>query len=129
MLRDDPRCGCSTVDADGVDGTVALLRPLLIDRMGRIEREAIGADVGHIAMVLQELLGAVVALLTERLKFTEPELIPIAAMRFDMVGNACQRSSSSGQAEPTQRFHTQLMLGALTMAFIGIPPPWIVIGL
>jgi hypothetical protein len=80
------------------------LEPLsLIDRMGWVERKAIGADAGGIAAVLQELLGAIVASLAERLEFTKSGLIPIATMRFDMVSDAGWCSSSLGQAEPTYR--------------------------
>src|SRR6516162_3461108 len=59
----------------------------LIDRMSRIARPAVGADGVVIAAALFESL-VVVAREAEALQFAAPELIDVAVVRMDVVGDA-----------------------------------------
>ena len=56
--------------------------------MPRVERPAIGADVAHVAALLDELFIGVVAALAQALQWTKPELVDITAMRLDVVGDS-----------------------------------------
>jgi hypothetical protein len=55
--------------------------------MGSISRPTILAYVRPEATLFCKLLSAFVASLAERLQTTQPEQVPVATMRLDVVGN------------------------------------------
>jgi hypothetical protein len=82
-----------------------------IDRMPRIERKAIQADVGIITVYLFKLLGAGMAGRAKALQFAEQKPVPVSMMRSDMISDRRRRDAPGGQAPNTERLAAQLRLG------------------
>jgi hypothetical protein len=56
-----------------------------VDRVARVQRPTVEADIGVIAARLHETLGAVVTRLAQRLERPEPELVDITVVRLDVI--------------------------------------------
>ena len=63
--------------------------PRPIDRMVRVERPTIEANVGAKPVQLDMTLRRIVAKLAKRLERSKPELIDVAVMRFDVITDHC----------------------------------------
>lgn len=93
--------------------------------MPNINRPAIEADIGKVAVRLDKSFDAVVAIQTERLQRTEPESIPVAAMRPDMIGNNSRFHNAALQAQKTKRVFPELETPALFPLITTVPfTPW-----
>ena len=68
--------------------------------MAWVERMAADVDVGAEAVQLLKLLAAIVAGFAEALQLTERKLVPVAAMRLDMVSHGCGRHQAALAAKP-----------------------------
>jgi len=87
----------------------------VVNRMLRIEGQAIEPDLRIEPIELDQLLAAVVAGLAERLQWTETKVIPIASVWGDVVSDASWCRSPLLQTERTQGFDLELILGPLPM--------------
>src|SRR5262245_42519632 len=58
--------------------------PATVDRMARVERQSVKANIRTIATRLDEALRAVMTLLAQALKRAKPEVIDIAVMRLNV---------------------------------------------
>jgi hypothetical protein len=58
--------------------------PPTVDRMARVQRQAIKANIGAETARLDEQLSTVVAALAEALERTEPEFVDVAVMWLDV---------------------------------------------
>jgi hypothetical protein len=56
-----------------------------VGRVARVQRPTIESDIRTKTARLDEPLRAVVTVLAERLEWTEPEPVDVAAMRLDMI--------------------------------------------
>jgi hypothetical protein len=79
--------------------------------MQRVDRPPINPDIWSVAVGLQETFSAIVASLAQALKLPKEELVYVATMRLDMVGD-CRRHDLTAtlQAEFAQRMFAELML-------------------
>src|SRR5262245_2622873 len=88
----DDRCALkrarSWMVASPVPPWMATVRTLRVGGVSWIERQTIHAVSDAIALLLLDLLDAVVTVKAERLQFAEPHAVPIAVDRFDVVGDA-----------------------------------------
>ena len=64
------------------------------DRMVRVERPPIEADIGTETARLDEPLGAVMTPLAQRLKRPTPKLVEIAMMRLDVIASLARQCQS-----------------------------------
>ena len=83
---------------------------LLISRMIRIERHAVDATAGHIAVYFLVLFKTIVARLTERLKLAEHEGVYITAMWNHVVDDRGRLDLALLLAEPAKGLDRQLIL-------------------
>ena len=58
-----------------------------VDRMARVERQSVKANIRTIATRLDEALRAVMTLLAQALKRAKPEVIDIAVMRLNVIAD------------------------------------------
>ena len=65
--------------------------PRPIDRMARVQRPPIEANIGAETVRLDEPLRTIVAVLAQALKRAKPKLVNVAAMWFDMIADCCGR--------------------------------------
>jgi hypothetical protein len=80
---------------------------------------------GSVAVLVDEALVAIVTRLAQRLQLAGQELVPVTAMRFDMIGNGRERDAAAIEAHGTERFAAQLVASYATPAFELIPlSPW-----
>ena len=82
------------------------LRP--VDRMPRIEWKTVRSDVPMESEALRELF-FVVAADAKRLQFSEDESIPVAAVRFDVIGLGGWGGDAAFEATPAKRLDAKLM--------------------
>jgi hypothetical protein len=78
--------------------------------MQRVDRPAVEATIGRVAVDLHEALSAIVAKLAQALQLPEEELIRVSTMRLDMVRDRRWHHLAATEAEPAKRMVTQLML-------------------
>lgn len=95
--------------------------PATVDRMARVQRPPIQADIGAEAMLLHELLRGVVTFLAKRLEGAEPELVDVAVMWLDVVADCRRRDNAALQAKLTKRVFEQLMFPDPGPASRGVP--------
>ena len=88
--------------------------------MTRIQRPAVGTDRVIKAAVLGELLAAVVARSAQGLQLSAPELVNVAVVRVNVVGDLRHCYLAVGEAEPALRFSSELMLRTLPPAFAAV---------
>ena len=115
----DTTFSCLALGGGGSPFPLAL--PSSIERMRRIERIAVDANVGPIASVFEVRLQAVVARLAERAERTQDELVVIAVMRRVMIGDRRGRDAPLFLAQDAERGDLQLMLGACSPGLKRIP--------
>jgi hypothetical protein len=77
--------------------------------MARIERPAVKADIRAIAARLDVLFGPVVARFAERLKWSEPERVDVAAVRLDVVADLRRRNATALETILAERVREQLV--------------------
>ena len=92
----------------GVRGSSQVLLAHPIERMVRISRKAVDADVVAIAPQLDLPLRRLVARLAQALQFAGDECGPIAAVRCDLIDHVRSRHDPALQAEFAQRVLPQL---------------------
>jgi hypothetical protein len=85
-----------------------------------VGRPSIMPDIKRIAAQLEHAFVAVVAIITERLQGSEPELIPIAAMRLDMIGHAREDRLPPFAAMLAKRLVKQLQMPPMFPKSCGI---------
>jgi hypothetical protein len=93
--------------------------------MSRIERPTIETNVRAEPALLDKPLRRIMALLTQRLKRPEPELVHIAAVRLDVIADGRRRDDAALEAELAQRVLKKLVpadTGPATRAVPGVPP-------
>src|SRR5262245_22174022 len=81
-----------------------------VDRMARVQRPPVQADIGAEAVHLDEPLRGVVTFLAERLERAEPEFVDVAMVRLDVIADRCRRNDAALQAVLTKRVYEQLVL-------------------
>jgi hypothetical protein len=81
----DPAAKVASRISDGLqwDGDRRSADP--VGRVARVQRPTIESDIRTKTARLDEPLRAVVTVLAERLEWTEPEPVDVAAMRLDMI--------------------------------------------
>ena len=84
--------------------------PHPIGRVARVQRPAIKADIRPKTTQLDEALRAVVTRFAERLERTEPELIDVAVVRFDVIADCRRGYNAALEAKLTKRMLQQLVL-------------------
>src|SRR4051812_39512066 len=90
--------------------------------MQRIERPPIIAGWAWIvAAVLDRLLVLAMARRAQRLQLAQPERIPVATMRLDVVGDGGDRRDATRSAHAAERFAAELRLGTSTPAADVVP--------
>ena len=89
---------------------VTEVSPHAIGRVARVQRPAIKADIRPKTTQLDEALRAVVTRFAERLERTEPELIDVAAVRFDVIADCRRGYNAALEAKLTKRMLQQLVL-------------------
>jgi hypothetical protein len=87
-------------------GLTGFLRP--VDRMPRIEWKTVRSDVPMESEALRELF-FVVAADAKRLQFSEDESIPVAAVRFDVIGLGGWGGDAAFEATAAKRLDAKLM--------------------
>jgi hypothetical protein len=92
-----------------------------VGRVTRVQRPTIESDIRATTARLDEPLRAVVTRFAERLEWTEPELIDIAAMRLDMIANRGRLDDAALQAILTKRVCEQLVFANPSPASRGVP--------
>jgi hypothetical protein len=85
----------------------ALSRP--IDRMARVQRPPIEANIGAETAPLDEPLRTIVAALAQALKRAKPKLVNVAAMWLDMIADRRRLDGAALRAILTQRMLEQLV--------------------
>jgi hypothetical protein len=89
--------------------------------MARIERPAACIDVGRPSALVEIALMPVVARCAEALQIAMEELVPIAFVRDDMVGDRCDSRNTTFEAHLADWMIAQLSATATTPAFELIP--------
>jgi hypothetical protein len=108
---------------------VTEVSPHPIGRVARVQRPAIKADIRPKTTQLDEALRAVVTRFAERLERTEPELVDVAMVRFDVIADCRRGYDAALEAKLTKRMLQQLVLpdprpapGAVpSVPFVGWP--------
>ena len=102
---------------------VTEVSPHPIGRVARVQRPAIKADIRPKTTQLDEALRAVVTRFAERLERTEPELIDVAAVRFDVIADCRRGYNAALEAKLTKRMLQQLVLPDPRPAPRAVPSP------
>jgi hypothetical protein len=97
----------------------ASLRP--IDRMARIQRPPIEANIGAETARLDVPLRTIVAVLAQALKRAKPKPVNVATTWFDMIADCCGRDDGALRAILTKRVFEQLVLPDPGPASRGVP--------
>ena len=97
----------------------ALPRP--IDRMARVQRPPIEANIGAETAPLDEPLRTIAAALAQALKRAKPKLVNVAAMWLDMIADRRRLDGAALRAILTQRMLEQLVPPDLRPAPGAIP--------
>jgi hypothetical protein len=97
------------------------LPPATVDRMARIQRPPIKANIGSKPTRLDEPLSAVVTLFAQALKRAEPELVDVPFVRLDMIADCRRRDDAAIQAILAKRVREKLLLPDPGPASPGIP--------
>jgi hypothetical protein len=84
--------------------------PRPIDRMVRVQRPPIEANIGAETARLDEPLRTIVAVLAQALKRAKPKLVNVAVMRLDVIADGRWLDDASLGAELAQRMFAQLVL-------------------
>ena len=92
-----------------------------IHRVARVQRPSIQADIRAETVQFDESLRAVMTLLAQALKRTEPELVDVAMVRLDVVADRRRRDDAALQAILTERMLEQLVLPDPGPASCGVP--------
>jgi hypothetical protein len=87
------------------------LPPRGIGRMARICWPTIHADVSSIASPFFGRLVPIVTGGAEALQFAEPELVEVAMMGLDMVGDGCRHNEAASGTEGAHRLNHELIAG------------------
>jgi hypothetical protein len=95
--------------------------------MPLIERPTIDSDLRIVAAVNYDSFARVVAIDAERLQLADPELVPVSAMRFDVIGDPGCDCHAALDAHSAQRLITQLQPTPAAPALVLVPlTPWCV---
>ena len=92
-----------------------------IHRVARVQRPSIQADIRAETVQFDESLRAVMTLLAQALKRTEPELVDVAMVRLDVVADRRRRDDAALQAILAKRVFEQLVLPDPGPASRGVP--------
>ena len=92
-----------------------------VDRMARVERQSVKANIRTIATRLDEALRAVMTLLAQALKRAKPEVIDIAVMRLNVIADRRRCDDAALCAILTQRVLEQLVPSDSSPASRGVP--------
>jgi hypothetical protein len=92
----------------------------LVERVVRINRQAVVADVATIPVYIVSRL-ALVTIEAQRLQGAEAEAVPIAAVRWVVVSDGRRRDSPLLEAGGAQGLDLELMAGALFPAQQAVP--------
>src|SRR5262249_36903856 len=95
--------------------------PATVDRMARVERQSVKANIRTIATRLDEALRAVMTLLAQALKRAKPELVDVAVMRLDVIADFCRRDDAALETERAQRVFEELVPADPRPARRGVP--------
>ena len=95
--------------------------PTTVDRMARVERQSVKANIRTIATCLDEALRAVMTLLAQALKRAEPELVDVPFVRLNVIADRCRRDDAALQAILAERVCEQLVLPDPGPASLGVP--------
>jgi hypothetical protein len=96
------------------------LPPLSVERMVRVDRKAIVANVVAIASLVDRPL-ALVAIPAERAQRAETESVPIAFVGRVMVGDRRRRDAVPPEAEGAQRLDPELAVSTLSPTLQAVP--------
>jgi hypothetical protein len=91
--------------------------------MPRIGWPACSIDAILKAVQVDHSLATIVALEAERLNGTEPELVVVATMRDNVIGDSSHRGNATIQAHLTERLELELMLSTSIPARGPVPLP------
>jgi hypothetical protein len=83
--------------------------PRPIDRMARVQRPPIEANIGAETARLDEPLRTIVAVLAQALKRAEPKLVNVAVMWLDVIADCRRLDDAALQAEVAERMREQLL--------------------
>ena len=91
-----------------------------IERMTRIDRQAVVADVAAVAFVFDRLQ-AIVARFAERAQRTEDEGVPVAGVGRVVIGDRRRRDAARFLAQGTQRLDRKLVVGPSSPGLERVP--------